>query len=125
MDEQTVPEHTDPRADFIAGLRELADYIEAEPDAPTPDWTTTRAWFRTYGPDAKDRDAFLAAARLVGGEVEVKHGNVEVIRAFGPVEYVLQMEAKAVCVEREVTRSEFVLPEELEALAGDSEAVAR
>lgn len=105
------------RAKFIRGLRDLADFLDERPEseAPTPDFASIAAFFRSY--KQRTPDQFVAAAVAVGGVVAVNRLDVRCTRAFGPIEYQLIADASDVCVEREVVQRQFVLPEELEAMA--------
>jgi hypothetical protein len=100
----------DDRAELIQGLRELADFLEAAPDVPTPRWAAAHApHYLRYGETVGARE--LAA---VGGTVTVEDSDVIVKREFsGGVCLKVTAKAEDVCVEREVTKSEFVLPPEL------------
>lgn len=111
---------TDERAEFVRGLRDLAEFIEEHPEIPTPAWAISQAriggWTGEGGPPE-----FITVARALGS-VKVEHDEAVAKRAFGPVELSVRTSAKDVCVKREVTKAEFVLPAELESLT-DSEAV--
>lgn len=66
------------RTEIIAGLRDLADWLEQHPDAP--EGLLVRATRYVY-----DREEFLATARKIGGDVECSGALVTVTRPFGPV----------------------------------------
>lgn len=78
------------RAAVITGLRELADYLEANPEVPTDRGFEMGVAIITSEdfPDdaAKVRETERIAA-LVGAPVESGHGYHHAHRAFGPVSY--------------------------------------
>ena len=75
------------RGAFISGLRELADYLESNPEVPVPSYSPVY----TFPPDGEwaemraEIDATAARlgviARLAGG------GHYVATRSFGPVGY--------------------------------------
>ena len=52
------------RQDFINGLRQLADYLEARPALPVPDDLPVQGWVFSWDDDA--REELAAAARAMG-----------------------------------------------------------
>ena len=79
----------DQRARFTAGLRELADYLDAHDDVPVPDYPhiTVHA---DGASDAGDRQAVDAAARGLGtraAESRPGSGHYKTRRDFGPLSY--------------------------------------
>ena len=79
----------DPRAAFISGLRDLADWFEANPDVPTGRYPYLAY---TYFPEGDD-DAELAevarVAALIGEDIQTnaKADRHFVEKQFGPVAY--------------------------------------
>jgi len=75
------------RAALIAGLRELADYLDSNPGLPTPVYSQVYA----FPPDAEweeMRAEIIAVAERLGVTAYRTHGgHVFAARPFGPVEY--------------------------------------
>ena len=77
------------REELIAGLRDLAGYLKANPDLPTPFNIGVMAF-----PD-RDRDAAICTeidhvAELLGSkpiDERTEHGHHSVARSLGPVTY--------------------------------------
>ena len=114
---------TDERAEFVKGLRDLADFIESNPDAPTPGFVIACKHF-SWGEGI--REEFITGALALGTEVKVTNSRAEVERTFGPVKFSLEIAAKEICEEREITvpRIELVLPEELDPEVQEGKALA-
>ncbi|MGK5553980.1 hypothetical protein ACSNOI_20405 [Actinomadura kijaniata] len=73
------------RAAFIAGLRELADFLEATPAAPVPNYGAD-ILVCTHGSDEENRAVVdQAAAVLAVAPYEEYEGRYGVTRSFGPV----------------------------------------
>lgn len=77
----------DDRAAYVAGLRELADYLEATPDLPVPDVSTVS--YHPRGTDEQGRAEVDRVAEVLGTAAESTAGgdHYQVTRRFGPVEY--------------------------------------
>jgi hypothetical protein len=83
--------NTDPavRDQFITGLRQLADFLDAHPDLPVPPYGTTI----TVNADSADIDGKAqvdAAAEQLGTPVHddtAASGHYSTIRAFGRIGY--------------------------------------
>jgi hypothetical protein len=74
------------RARLIAGLFDLAVFLEANPDVPAPRYTDMLA-FPSEGADA-DRCAEIdAIAARIGAEAHHEYGHYVADRQFGPVHY--------------------------------------
>jgi hypothetical protein len=76
------------RAEFTAGLRELAAFIEAHPGLPVPLYAAVTYYPR--GNDEEERAEVDRAAGILGREAawtDVKRTHYEVARSFGPVAY--------------------------------------
>ena len=76
------------RQAFIAGLRELADFLENNPNVPAPEYGTDVLVFPplvSYG--EKKREVDVIAARINSGTATSLGGHYSASRRFGPVEY--------------------------------------
>jgi hypothetical protein len=81
--------HTDPgeRAGLITGLLDLAIFLEANPDVPTPFGADVLV-FPPDGTNAEIRAEIDAIAARIGGQAHTTvSGHYTVSRWFGPVEY--------------------------------------
>ena len=78
---------TDPgqRREFIRGLRELAAFLDANPDVPVPLYGTEIS-LHALGSDAEKFGAVDQIAGLIGAET-VDGGHYSASRNFGPIEY--------------------------------------
>lgn len=82
---RTSPEE---RARFIAGLRELADYLAVHPSIPVPDYPRIMA--HADGSDDERRQAVDQAApelNAEASEILPGSGHYTASRYFGPIEY--------------------------------------
>lgn len=74
------------RAAFTAGLRELADYLDANPDVPAPYWAKA-----TFFPGGSDADQIAEVDRVathLGVEPSWRCGTQYVVsRSFGPITF--------------------------------------
>lgn len=75
------------RAAYVAGLRELADYLEATPDLPVP--SSTGASVHPDGGDVQARAEVDRVAAILGAvpETRANGDHYTVTRRFGPVTY--------------------------------------
>lgn len=75
----------DERAAFVAGLRELADFIESHPELPVPPrYTKTPVSPHLNGTDDEDRAEVDRIAAILGAvPVTTRGGHYEVARKFG------------------------------------------
>ena len=81
------------RQAIISGLRQLADYLEYNPDVPAPGYSDVLA-FSPDGECAGMRAEIDAIAGRIGVEArETVCGHYVAARSFGPVEY----RAVAIC----------------------------
>jgi hypothetical protein len=77
------------RIRLIAGLRDLADYIEHNPRVPAP----PRADVLVFPAEAGDAEMFAeidAIAEMIGStasDSDSPHGHYSAVRNFGPVQY--------------------------------------
>ncbi len=75
------------RAALIGGLRALADYLESNPEVPTPIYSTVH----TFPPDGEwtvmraEIDAIAAPLGVIA--YRTAGGHYVAARSFGPVEY--------------------------------------
>lgn len=80
----------DPRTALIAGLRDMADFLEANPDIPTPQTHPVLHYFPDGETDADKRDGVDKIAAYLGSPVDlshIRHGHYVTGIAFGPVRY--------------------------------------
>jgi hypothetical protein len=86
FDTETGPEH---RSRFISGLRQLADYLDANPAVPAPAYGAT-VIVHAESTDQGGKDEVNAIAAQLGTPVcddTAAGGHYVTERAFGPVTY--------------------------------------
>jgi hypothetical protein len=77
------------RIRLIAGLRNLAAFLEQNPDVPAP----SRADVLIFQPEASDAEMFAeidTIAELIGStasDTDSPRGHYSAVRDFGPVQY--------------------------------------
>ena len=77
------------RIQFIAGLRDLADYLEHNPRVPAP----PRADVLVFPAEASDAKMFAeieTIAEMIGStasDADSPHSHYSAVRNFGPVQY--------------------------------------
>ncbi len=106
----TLPEHTDsPRAEFLASLRLLIDWLQAHPDVPQPyHLLGDKLYIYVYGEDP--RAVLARIARAMGNaDKDVDEARFELRRRFGAITLVASARRDEVCERvvvgtREVTR---------------------
>jgi hypothetical protein len=89
----------DQRDSLIAGLRSLAEFLEAHPDVPAHEWLTVMVF--PDGTDEEQRAEVDKISVLIGGQVidqRPSQGHYVASRHFGPVEY------RAIAIPREHER---------------------
>jgi hypothetical protein len=97
----------DQRARFIAGLRDLADYLDAHDDVPAP----TRPHITVHADgasDAGERQAVDAAARGLGTQAAEPlpgSGHYKTRRDFGPLGYEVLAISRACMAEHDARQS--------------------
>lgn len=93
---------SDERRSLIQGLRDLADFLESNPSAPTP--MAGRFDVFTY-----TKEMFAKAAKAVGGKLTKQdYSAVMTLRKeFGPIQYDLNCDRELIC-ERIVTGKRIV-----------------
>ncbi|WP_248965755.1 hypothetical protein [Sphaerisporangium perillae] len=89
----------DNRAALISGLRDLADFLDTNPDIPTPSPEVTAYYFPDRAADYQMCTDIDKVAAYLGSEIEADHphsGHCGTSIRFGPVAY----RAVAVLAER-------------------------
>lgn len=77
----------DTRAELIAGLRELANFLEQHPDAPIPP-QPTMSWAYLGDNDAAGVAYVRGVAAALGVEPWIGSSkSTEALRRFGPIQY--------------------------------------
>jgi hypothetical protein len=76
------------RSQLISGLRDLAEYLESNPDVPAP-WSGTTVYvFPSDGSNSQRRTEIDAIASRIGAQpCDFAPGHYVASRYFGPVEY--------------------------------------
>lgn len=97
------------RDGYIAGLRALADRLEAHPDCPPP-WAGVHPDYSPISVYATGAEEFVAAVRAIGGAKQRTDDGVEVVQVLGGGLYLrIRDLAGAVCERVQVgTRVEQV-----------------
>jgi len=81
--------NADERSKLIAGLRDLADFLEARSEVPAPRWADVIV-FPLSTKDAEMKREIDRIATLIGSSVDdriAERLNYTTIRNFGPVQY--------------------------------------
>jgi hypothetical protein len=81
--------NSEERAGFIAGLRELAEFLNRNPDVPAPCWTDLLV-FPPAGSDAEmfaEIDAIAGRIGATATDAGSPAGHYSAFRDFGPVQY--------------------------------------
>jgi hypothetical protein len=76
----------DPRTEFIAALRDLADYLSENPALPVPYRLAVNV-FPVHGTDAEERAGVDELAAMTGATTTEHDGHYTATKSFGPVEY--------------------------------------
>ncbi|MEV4838612.1 hypothetical protein AB0K05_29205 [Nonomuraea sp. NPDC049486] len=77
---------TDDRTALIHGLIQLAAFLQANPDVPTPRGVTVHH-FTPNADDDQMRAQLDHLAALLGSDIDAGGGHYGTSRFFGPVEY--------------------------------------
>jgi len=120
----------DPRADYIDGLRQIADFLEAHPDVDLPHLNSVitgkfEDTLNIFIVDGDQKAKLATIARAMGrAEKLMAGGDVRVIRRFAGITLVAQASRSEVC-ERIVTATREVTEEipDPKALAAATAAV--
>jgi len=81
--------NSEERRRLIAGLRELAEFLDQHPQVPAP----ARADVMVFPPDGTDADMFAEIDAIAGqigataSDADSPRGHYSAVRSFGPVEY--------------------------------------
>jgi hypothetical protein len=78
--------NSEERAELIAGLRELAEYLDQNPDVPAPCWTDLLV-FPPAGSDAEmftEIDAIASRIGATASDADSPAGHYSASRDFGP-----------------------------------------
>ena len=86
MHDQAMPP-ADPRAEFIAALRELAGYLAEHPGLPVPFGLHCVNVFPARSTDADERAWVDQFAALTGAGRAEQDRHYTAARLFGPIEY--------------------------------------
>jgi hypothetical protein len=86
MHDQAMPP-ADPRAEFIAALRGLADYLAEHPGLPVPFGLHSVHVFPARSTDADERAWADQFAALTGAAAAEQDGHYTAVKLFGPIEY--------------------------------------
>jgi hypothetical protein len=76
------------RQALISGFRELADFLESNPEVPAPKYTDVLV-FPPHASDADNRSEIDVIASRIGSGIEISsaHRHYVTSRQFGPVGY--------------------------------------
>src|ERR1700722_15129370 len=77
------------RARLVAGLRDLADFLDRNPEVPVPRGTDLLV-FPPPGSDAEvfaEIDAIAEQIGVTASDADSPAGHYSAVRAFGPVQY--------------------------------------
>lgn len=84
------------REGLITGLRELADWLEANPEVKTPHFSDFNIW-------SIDREQFIKQAHLIGsGEKRQAYGYLMIEKRFGALTFALNIQQASVCTRIQV-----------------------
>jgi hypothetical protein len=81
--------NSEERAELIAGLRQLAEYLDRHPDVPAPRWTDLLV-FPPAGSDVEmfaEVDAIASRIGATASDADSPAGHYSASRDFGPVQY--------------------------------------
>ena len=81
--------NSEERTRLIAGLRELAEYLDHNPNVPAPRWTDLLV-FPPAGSDAEmftEIDAIASRIGATASDADSPAGHYSASRDFGPVQY--------------------------------------
>jgi hypothetical protein len=76
------------RQALICGLRELADFLESNPDVPAPTYTDVLVFPPSASDAEKQREIDVIASRIGSGpQTYSSYRHYQTSRRFGPVQY--------------------------------------
>jgi hypothetical protein len=81
--------NSEERGRLTAGLRELADFLDRNPQVPAP-WRADLLVFPTEAPDAEmlaEIDAIAGQIGVTASDDRSPRGHYSAVRHFGPVRY--------------------------------------
>jgi len=81
--------NSEERAALIAGLRDLADFLDQDPQVPAPRFTDLLV-FPQDGSDAQmfaEIDAIAEQIGTTASDADSPRGHYSTVRDFGPVQY--------------------------------------
>jgi hypothetical protein len=81
--------NSEERAGLIAGLRELADFLDQNPEVPAP-WRADVLVFPADGTDPEmfaEVDMIAAQIGTTASDADSPRGHYSAVRDFGPVQY--------------------------------------
>ncbi len=80
--------NTTERQALISGLRELAVFLESNPDVPAPAYTDVLVFPPSASDTGKRREIDIIGSRIGSAtETASSHRHYQTSRRFGPVEY--------------------------------------
>lgn len=106
---------------YIKALYDIADFLRNNPQVPVATSPSDLDCGPRFG--AVSGDVFLAAVEALDATVaEVGHnGDLEAVRQFGPIRYYVRTrKADVACEQREVSRTEYVMPDALRQRMADA-----
>ena len=81
--------NSEERGRLTAGLRELADFLDQNPEVPAP-WRADVIVFPAKGTDAEmfaEIDVIAAQIGVTASDADSPGGHYSAVRDFGPVQY--------------------------------------
>ena len=82
--------YTEEQADAVRGLVDDLDYVlnwlEAQPEAPQPDWATAPPWVNWWAADANGETHWFVSAPKVFDSIWMPHPHLEIIDDDGDVD---------------------------------------
>jgi hypothetical protein len=101
-------ENIQERQASIDGVRQMLDFLEANPDIPWPQCLDS-ARIRFYGIRNNEKEIFIATARAFGTfDKEVVRDDFEITKHFGPAKLTAVIDRSEVCTKRTVMKTVLV-----------------
>ena len=106
----------DPRTEFIAARRELADYLTEHPALPVPLGRHSVSVFPHLGTDADERAWVDQFAAMTGATAAEQNGYYRATKSFDPIEYgaVAIFSARQAACRAELSYQGCIQPESLQ-----------